>query len=272
MTGPSLSVLMPVKNPHPVYFPAAVRAILAQTYQDFELIVSEAPGTSSAKELLKSFSDPRIVHESLAPGSLLVDQRNHGFDRARAKLVALADADDLCHATRFEKQVAFLKAHPEIDVVSCQLEVIDAQGRRLGYRTYPTDHEALYRCMPRFNPIAQPGVTCRRDTVTAVGGYQYRRFSVNSDYELWSRLMKRGAKFAVHPEALVSYRIHPGAIKASKLRDVLRATVDIKKTYWAEEMSLLARCRASAEHGMQFLPGRVVLGLFKMLELTRTRS
>lgn len=272
MTAPRLSVLMPVKDPHPVYFPEAVRAVLGQSYRDFELIVTEAPGRLSAEALLRPFDDGRIRHERLGEGTMLVDQRNRGLEQAQGELVALADADDVCHPTRLEKQVAFLDAHPEVDVVSCQLEVIDGEGRKLGYREYPTQHEALVSCMPRFNPIAQPGVTCRRATVIAAGGYQYRKYAVNSDYDLWSRLMKQGTRFAVLPEALVRYRIHPDAIKTSKLKDVLRATVDIKNTYWSKEMNPRGRARMAAEYGLQFLPGKAVLSLFKLFELTRTKS
>jgi glycosyltransferase involved in cell wall biosynthesis len=269
--APRLSVLMPVRNPHPVYFPEAVRAVLGQTCPHFELIVTEAPADRSAEELLKPFSDARISHELMGSEAELVDQRNRGIERARGEFVALADSDDLCHPERFEKQLAFLDAHPDIDIVSCQLEVIDSAGKSLGFRRYPLEHEALERCMPRFNAIAQPGVMFRRSPVAAAGGYQYRKFTVNSDYELWSRLMKRGLRFAVHPQALVRYRIHAEAIKASKLKDVLRATVDIKQRYWLAQMGPLTRARMGVEYGMQFLPPQLVLALFKALELTTRR-
>ena len=45
---PAVSVLMPVLNPHPVYFPEAVASIVAQTFTDWELVIVEDPSPSSA--------------------------------------------------------------------------------------------------------------------------------------------------------------------------------------------------------------------------------
>jgi len=262
---------MPVLDPHPVYFPKAVSAILDQTFRDFELIISEAPGGTPAAGQLRQFDDPRIIHDVLPGGSVLIDQRNHGLLKARADLVSLADADDICDPDRLTRQVAFLDAHPETDVLSCQLQIIDERDKALGFRIYPTGHDELVRCMPAFNPIAQPGVTFRKAVILASGGYQYRKYAVNSDYELWSRLAREGARFAVLPEVLVRYRLHRGSIKTSRIKDVLRATIDIKKTYWMSEMGLTGRLRMAAEYGLQFLPGTVILALFRKLQISGRR-
>jgi glycosyltransferase involved in cell wall biosynthesis len=267
--APRVSVLMPVLNPHPVYFPLAVKAVLDQTFTDFELIISEAPGHTSAAPLLLPFGDPRIVHHVVEPGGILIDQRNHGLGLARAEIVALADGDDLCAPDRLAKQLAFLDQNPNVDLVSSQLEVIDEHGVRIGYRHYPLEHDEIVSRMPINNPIAQPGITFRKPVVLAAGGYQYRKYTVNSDYELWSRLAKRGARFAVHPEALVAYRIHHGAIKASKLKDVIAATIDIKRTYWQGELGLAGTARLWAEYGLGLLPNAVVLRLFQRIQFTR---
>lgn len=267
--APTVSVLMPVRSPHPEYFPAAVRAVLGQSLADLELIISESPGETSAAAMLEQFDDPRIRHHVLGADVVLVDQRNHGLAEARADIVALADGDDVCDPERLEKQVAFLRDHPDVDLVSCQLRVIDERGVDIGYRRYPTSHEQLVRAMEIYNPIAQPGITFRKQVVLDAGGYQYRKFVVNSDYELWSRLAGRGARFAVHPEALVSYRIHGGAIKTSRLAEVIEATIDIKRTYWLEHMSLKGKLRLAAEHALRWLPPGAVLALFKRVQFTR---
>src|SRR5947207_11341680 len=113
--APSVSVLMPVLNPHPVYFREAVQSILAQERADLELVIVEDPGERSAAELLPA--DPRIRHVRNPERTSLVDQRNRALAEARADFVAMLDADDIAEPARLATQLAFLRDHPEVGVV-----------------------------------------------------------------------------------------------------------------------------------------------------------
>ena len=62
MSSPLVSVLLPVLGPDPRYFLPAVRSVLDQTFEDFELLIVEEPSASSAAELLREISDSRIRH------------------------------------------------------------------------------------------------------------------------------------------------------------------------------------------------------------------
>src|SRR5438552_11765258 len=84
---PLVSVVMPVLNPHPVYFPDAVRSILSQTLKEVELIVVEDPGSCCAEGMLARLTDPRIRYYRNARRTSLVDQRNLGLTEARAEFV-----------------------------------------------------------------------------------------------------------------------------------------------------------------------------------------
>lgn len=269
VTEPAVSVLMPVLNPEPRYLEAAVRAVLEQSFTDLELIITEDPGTRSAEPLVQELGDPRVVYQRNVVRGRLTRQRNQGIEAARAPLIALADSDDICEPNRIEKQVTYLAQHPEVDLLSCQLRVIDAEGGHLGYRQYPLTHAELVARLPFSNPIAQPGMMFRKQVVVEAGGYSYEKFNVNSDYDLWCRLALSGARFATLPEPLVQYRIHPGGIKSSKLREVLTSTVDIKRTYFSEAMGVRGRLRCAAEYALRYVPAPVVLGLFMRTQFQR---
>ncbi len=83
---PSVSVLMPVWNPHPDYFRQAVQSILNQTFSDWELVIVEDPSPRPAADILRSFDDPRIRHFVNPQRTSFVEQLNQGLQEARAEL------------------------------------------------------------------------------------------------------------------------------------------------------------------------------------------
>ena len=259
---PIVSVVMPVLNPHPVYFRQAVESILNQTLQDWELVIVEDPSPHPAAEILKDYPDPRIRHFVKPQRTSLGDAMNLGLRESEAEMVAILHADDISEPERLEKQVKFMESHPEVAVLGTWLRVIDEEGRTLGFRRYPCDHDDIVRAMLLYNPIGQPSVMFRREVALRHGGYQYDRVLVASDYDLWCRLAKGGVRFANLPEHLVRYRIHKGAVKSTKLRETLRGTIEIKRLHFSAEMDIRAKLRLMGERLLLLLPPKFVLWLF----------
>lgn len=263
---PRVSVVMPVLNPHSVYFRQAVQSVLAQTFTDFELVIVEDPSKVDGKALLADIVDPRIRHIQNPARTSLVDQRNRGLAESRADLLALLDADDIMQPERLAKQIAFLEKRPDVGVLGSQLFIIDGDGAQVGLRAYPLEHDEIFQSMARYNPIAQPAVMVRKKLLVDAKGYQYRTFPVNEDYELWSRLATSGVRFANHPEPLLRYRVHPMGTKAMMLHDMLRATLDVKKQFWRDHMNAHAKLRFFGERALLRLPASWVLKLFIMTQ------
>lgn len=258
-SSPLVSIVLPVYDPHPVHFRQAVESIRCQTLPDWELLIVEDPSPHPAAALLAGLNEPRIRHLLRRDKGTIVESLNWGLAEARAPFIARADADDICEPDRLAKQVAYLQAHPEIDVLGSQLAVIDGDGHPRGYRHYPLDHDAIARGMTRYNALAHPSVLFRKERVLAAGGY--RRF-FNEDYELWSRLLVQQARFANHPEALVRYRVIPEGIRSAKVRNMLRGTLEVKRLHWRGRLGLAGGLRMWAERGLLWLPPQLVLYLF----------
>lgn len=259
---PTVSVVLPVKNPHPEYFPAAVESILGQSHRDLQLLIIEAPSDRPAGALLSPFDDARIRHIEIHGPTTLVEQLNHGLELSQATFVARMDADDIARADRIEKQLQFLEQHPEVDVLGSQLEVIDDTGRTVGVRKYPRDHEAILAAMRRFNPLAHPAVMVRRQAIVDAGGYRHPERAAQ-DYELWSRLARGGKRFANHEERLLQYRLHAEAVKVARLRDTIRSTIETKQTYWRDTMNWGDRGRMWLERMALHAPAALVLWAFQ---------
>ncbi len=266
---PLISVLMPVLRPHAVYFPEAVRSLLEQSYQDWELVIVEDPSPETAEELLRKFPDSRIRYHCNPARTSFAEQLNLGLAQARGELVARLDADDVCEPNRLEAQVEYLQRHAEIAVLGSQLTIIDHAGRVVGWRRYPVEHAAVMAGMRRFNPLAHPSVMFRTDLVRQAGGYL--PYPGTEDYELWARLARQGAGLGNHPEPLLRYRIHPTAWKATRLQEMMRGTLELKKRYWADSMNLGDRLRVWLERGLLRLPPSWVYKLFTWTQYQRRR-
>ena len=262
--SPRVSVVICVVDPHPTYFLEAVRSILGQTLSDLELIIIEepVPEGASAGTLLESIDDPRVRHCLHPRRTSLVEQRNRGLALARSDLVALLDADDVSWPERLERQAVYLEAHPEIGVLGSQLELIDPDGCPIGYRRYPITPAAVGAALRRFNPVGQPAVMYRASVVLAAGGYRPARYPVAEDFDLWCTLHQAGVAIANLDRPLVSYRLHPGGIKMTKLHDTIRGSIEIKQRYFGHRLGLRGRTRLWGERLLLLLPASWVMWLF----------
>ncbi len=203
--SPVISVIIPVYN-GAQYVTEAISSVLAQTFNDWELIIIDDGSTDETLTLLNQFQDARIKIISREHRGLIASL-NEGLALAQGEFIARLDADDICLPYRFEKQLVVF-ANPEIALVGSWAYKIDADGQEFGVMSYPpADYHSIKKYFLKHNPFIQSSVMMRRSALQVVGGYS-PRFKVAEDYELWSRLL---AKFpAVNlTEPLIKYRLNP---------------------------------------------------------------
>lgn len=269
---PLVSVLMAVLLPHPRYFREAVQSILDQTFTDFELIIVEDPSARSGREMLQDIDDPRIVYFVNEQRTSLAAQRNRALAEAHGELVAIFDADDISDPCRLEKEVEFLRQHPDIGVVGSQLEIIDGEGRLQGSKRYHCDHEGILRAIKRVMPLCQGSALYRKTVVQEAAGYRSNEFNACEDYDLLSRLALAGVRFANLPESLLYYRCHDEQMKAARLRDVIRGVLRVKSLFWKHHMGLYDRARMLGERSMLWLPQALVHQILQKIEYGNRRK
>src|SRR5687767_7363254 len=123
-----LTVLMPVYNAMP-FLGEAVQSVLSQEAGDFTLLALDGGSKDGSVEYLRSLSDPRVqvvAFEQLGLGATL----KHALEICQTELFARMDADDRCDPTRFSKQLAFLKDHPEVGMVGTQFRYVGTYGTK----------------------------------------------------------------------------------------------------------------------------------------------
>jgi hypothetical protein len=149
-------------------------------------------------------------------GLPLIESLNLGLARARARLIARMDADDVARPDRFAKQVAFLERHPDVVALSGAVDVIDEGGRYVETIAFPTLPAAIADELIHRPIVVHPSAMARTAALREIGGYRpIARYA--EDYDLWLRLAERGA-IANLPDVLLSYRLHTA--NASRLRFV----------------------------------------------------
>lgn len=112
---PKVSIITPIYN-GACYIGEAIESVLAQTWQDWELIVIDDGSTDVTPDILKRYTDPRIITIRQENQGAAV-ARNAGLDRARGEYIALLDADDVYLPTALADFLAYLDDHAGVDVV-----------------------------------------------------------------------------------------------------------------------------------------------------------
>ncbi len=211
---PAVSVVMPTFNSRP-YLEESVQSVLAQTFEDFELIVVDDASTDATWSMVSMFvrMDDRIIAERLPRNFGPAIARNRAIEKARGRYIAFLDSDDMWLPEKLETQVPFMDDnnyalshthYARIDAAGNQLSPqIDAPGT-LGYRE-----------MLRSNRIGC--LTAMYDTAI-LGKTLMPELRRRQDYGLWLEIMRRGYRAYCIPRILAVYRVRTDSVSSDKLR------------------------------------------------------
>jgi glycosyltransferase involved in cell wall biosynthesis len=229
---PAVSVIVPAYRVAP-YSAATLESILAQTWQDREIVVVNdgSPDTAALIEALAPFRD-RIVYLEQPQGGPS-KARNTAIAAARGEWLAFLDGDDLWHPSFLEAQLARLRPDPEAVLVWA-----DSQPFGDGAGDAPTlmtleppvgecDVAALLsgRCV-----VFTSTTVARRQTVVDAGGFD-EGLQRCEDFDLWLRLATRG-RLIYNREVLGRRRLHATSQSASPI-PMLRAQIDVRQRFVA---------------------------------------
>jgi glycosyltransferase involved in cell wall biosynthesis len=225
VTGsPLVSVVMPVYNGER-YLRVAVQSLLRQTLQQIEILVINDGSTDHTEQILGELAaDPRVrpVHQ---PHLGIPRARNTGIALAKAKHIAVHDADDLSLPDRLAKQYAFLEQVPEVAAVGSLANVVDETGQFIrSFGGVPTDPAQIVETLPTRNCLVHGSVLMRTSAIEAVGKYR-EAFALAHDYDLYLRLADH-FQLANLAEVLYLYRDHADSASHTH-KKVQRAYADI---------------------------------------------
>ncbi len=180
----------------------SIISVLRQTYQNFELIITDDGSTDGTLDVIRQFKDDRII--------LIADGENHGIsyrlnqqiNMARGEYFIRMDGDDIMYQDRVEKQVKFLEENPEIDVVGAAAVIINEKNEITGLRSSSN--------IPKFPEDVVNNTTFIHPTVAGKLSFFKKHLYDEGlcgveDKDLWCRGIVEG-KYSKLREPLMYYR------------------------------------------------------------------
>lgn len=210
----------------------AIKSVLAQTYQSWELLLIDDGSKDKSLEIAKTFEsqDNRIRVISDGVNKKLPGRLNQIIYEANGDYIARMDADDMVHSERIAKQLNFLQCNPQFDLVSTSMISIKNSNEIIGTRTYfpkqVTKKDALLGQSGILHAsILAKKAWCERNLYNELN-------ALAEDHELWlSAAIKDDLKVGFLPEYLYYYREESSATKQKMLKGYNTQTQIISKYY-----------------------------------------
>ncbi len=209
------SVLMSVyKNDDPDFLARALRSIYEdQTVKPDEIVVVfDGPLTVELYAVLNEF---RVGKENVV--KYYPQEENHGLgealriasEKCACDYILRMDSDDISDPHRFERQIAYVENHPDIDVLGTDIAEFNISlDEDMRVRSCPEHHDDIVRMGKKRNPMNHVSVCMKKTALKKCGGYKTLLFL--EDYYLWLNMIAAGCKLANIHESLVYVRVGNG--------------------------------------------------------------
>jgi len=229
-SAPRVSVIVPTFRSRNTLL-SAVQSIATQTWRDFEIIVVDDACPERSTQVLETIHDTRLRIIRLSRNVGLSGARNAGISVGRGELIALLDADDICHPHRLQRQIAALDARPDVGLVSCLANRIDEQGNLIsrGRDSWNVSESALKPLMLFANPLMATHLIRR----SALPPHGFRPI-LAEDYGLVHDVLAAGHNIMQLREVLVDYRVSSSGIMHTKLDLVAAGACDVQRRALAQ--------------------------------------
>ena len=203
------SVLMSVyAKESPLFLKEALESLRNQTLPAAEIVVvKDGPIGGGLEAVLTEYA-------ACLPLKTVGYEKNRGLGYAlafglrqcRYDWVARMDADDIAVKDRFEKQIAYLEQHPEVELLGCAtMEFTESENDARSGRRLPCSHEEIRNFLKKRNAFNHMTIVFKKQAVLDAGNY--REAPGFEDYYLWVRMILNGVRTANMPESLVYARV-----------------------------------------------------------------
>lgn len=170
----------------------SLESILAQTYDNYEIIVVDNGSTDNTLEVLKPYEEKKLIRIIRNP----VNQercvsRNLGFKAATGDFLTLLDSDDLMHTNNLADAAAYIKNNPQYLFFHNLYQVVNEKGEFIYTPKKIKSNKTAVRSISYGNFIGCIGVFLAREI------YQAYRFDENpavigsEDWDLWIRIIAK---------------------------------------------------------------------------------
>lgn len=211
---PKISICIPSFN-HQKYICETIKSVLNQSFQDFEIIITDDGSTDGTIDKIKEFNDPRIRLFCFEKNQGAAYAVNNCLVNSSGDFIAPLNSDDIFMPTKLEKQIRVLEEHPEIGAVFSYAEIINDDGNEY----LDTDHfychifqqpnRTRYEWLNYFfyhgNCLCHPSALIRRELFFPPDS----RLAQFGDFNRWIKICLK-SEIWILPENLVKFRVRTG--------------------------------------------------------------
>lgn len=212
-----VSVIMPSYNTA-AFIAESIRSVLAQTYENWELIIVDDCSKDGADDVIAPFlSDSRVRYLKNDCNCGAAVTRNRAIREAKGEWIAFLDSDDVWMPEKLERQLAFMEAHGyRFSCTGC--EVIGERSERLN-KAYKSPRHVTRLGLHLYNWLSCLTVMYH---VPTVGLIQIADLKKRNDYALWLKVIRCCDCYCLD-ENLAQYRVRGSSVSHDNLGKLIRA-------------------------------------------------
>ena len=220
-----VSVTIPTHNrAHFVW--QAIESVLAQTFGDFELIVSDNASTDATRQVVGQYADPRVRYLRHADNAGMAGNWRSALAAATGEYIAFLGDDDWWSPDFLARLTPPLERHPDVDVAFADHWIVDREGTLLadaskqsalihGRADLPSGlHRQFLRPALRDQALLPTASLFRRRRLAAIDGIRPSAESTPT-YLIYGKLAMSGGGAYYVPERLAAYRVHVASATAT---------------------------------------------------------
>lgn len=195
------------------YISDTIISIRAQTYTNWELLITDDCSTDSSVQVIQSFmaTDPRIKLFKLKKNSGAGVARNNSIREAKGRYIAFCDSDDRWYPTKLEEQLRFMQ-EKDCAFSYTSYDTCDESGNIVGYV------ECL-KSISYSKIIRDNGIGCLTAVYDSqkIGKHYMPSIRKRQDWCLWIDIIRNHERALGLQKTLALYRIRSGSISSNKL-------------------------------------------------------
>ena len=242
MSSPLVSVIIPAFNVEK-YIQATLDSILAQTWTNMEVIVTDDGSSDKTQSLINEYVEryPKIVQLIVQKNSGTSTARNNGINCSKGEIIAFMDADDIWLPNKLQRQVEIFNKFKDVSLVYTNAQCIDQFGNDYGH-SYSSDEEInenpenIFSQLLLRNHIPLSSITVRKNIFEKTGLFNIKtRLAEDKEW-----LLKVAHKYQIYgiKDCLTQYRIHAMNKGKNNYREVIDILLDNSQKYSSEVKEL----------------------------------
>lgn len=203
MRNPVISVVMPIISPEECTS-TAIDSVLAQSFQNWELLLIIDCPQNEVMPILELYSDPRIKKVFNETPSGVECLKNQGLELAKGTYLVFFDSKEIMFSDMLMLQSDYLERHEEIGAVAGRTVFIDGQGKRLDINHSVYSHPEEIKVHLFFHNVLISGSVMIRTSCVNQGSLCYQTDCLGlEDYDFWIGLSERVIITQINSEVLM---------------------------------------------------------------------